>query len=338
MARLKIGIAGATGALGKEILEVLDEAPWRPDKVVPLASAASEVPFVEYGGEQVAVDDLQGEALDDLDALILAVPAAVALEAGERAIAEGVLVIDCSGAFADRPDVPIVVPWVNPEVLQELPLAGVLSIPGAAALLLSGALGPLRRAGIEGPVEATVLLPASVRGRAGMEELSAQVIALFNQGTPPRKVFAHGLAFDLLPQVGEVGPEGWTDQEARVEAELRRLLGTDVPIDVTLVGVPLFSGVSAEIHLRAQRHAPLDLLERVLQDGGAVLPKAPGSRYLPRPRRVEGHPFVHVGRIRPDRTGNGFHLWASMDNLRGAAATAVATTGAVLKLSAAADA
>ncbi|MBW1877911.1 MAG: hypothetical protein JRI25_07310 [Deltaproteobacteria bacterium] len=328
---LKIGLAGATGALGKEILAVLHEAPWRPDRVVALASPSTSVPFVEYGEEQVPVDDLEMQALEDLDALLLAVPPAVARATGERAVAVGVPVIDCSGVFADDPGIPLLIPWVNPEALGDLPSQVVVALPSPSATLLASVLGVLRRAGVRGEVDATVFLPASVFGRDGMEELSAQVIALFNQRTPPRRVFDHGLAFDLVPQVGPVDDDGWSEVEVRAEHELRRLIGLLEPASITVVGVPLFSGISASVHLRTPEPVDPDLVARILRDGGAVLPKATGARYLPRPRGVNAQPFVHVGRVRRDPSGKGLHLWVALDNLRGSAAIAVATTGAVLE-------
>ncbi len=332
-----IGVAGATGALGKEIVAVLDEAPWRPAHIIPLASASTAVSFVDYGKSRVAVDDLADQAMEDLDALILAVPSDVAEAAGERAIAEGIPVIDASGLFAATGRGPLVVPWVNPEALAELPPEGVLSLPGPAALLIASVLAPLRRAGVAGEVEATVLLPASVWGRAGIDELSAQVVALFNSGTPARKVFPDGLAFDLLPQIGSLDESGWTLEERKTTLEVARLLGGSLPVTVTEVAVPVFTGISATIRIRTAQQLDPALVERILADGGVQLPKAPGVRYLPRPRRVDGKAFVQVGRIRRDPGGTGLHLWASLDNLRGTAAAAVAATGALLKRYAEAD-
>jgi len=163
-----IGVAGATGALGKEVVAVLDTAPWRPDRVVPLASAATAVSFVQYGGEDLAVDDLSEQAFEALDGLVIAVPGAVADPIVDRAIEHGILVVDCSGAAVAREDVPLVVPWVNPEVLVEAPL-GALATPHPAATLLASVLGPLRRSGLGGPAHAKVLLPGSMAGRAGVE-------------------------------------------------------------------------------------------------------------------------------------------------------------------------
>lgn len=324
-----VGVAGATGALGKEVLAVLDKTSWRPERVVALASARSEVPSVDYGEESVPVDDLATVNLEDLDAIVLAVPGDVAREVGERAIGDGVAVVDCSGVFVDDGDVPLVVPWVNPEALAEPPLRGVLAIPQAPAILLASVLGPLRRAGLVGAVDATVLVPASAAGRAGIDELSRQVVALFNAGTPPRKVFEQGLAFDLLPSVGTPQPDGWTDEERRARRELEALLGSFEGA-VTLVGVPVFSGTSATLHVRTERPVDPVGLGKILEAGGAQVP-AGRPRTLPRPRRVEGHPFAQVGRIRLDPDGHGVHLWLSFDNLRGTAAVAVSAAAALVK-------
>ena len=321
-----IGIAGATGALGKEILAVLDKAPWRPEKVVALASAKSSIPTVDYGDTHIPVDDLEGSDLEQLDALILAVPPDVAREHGERAVADGVAVVDCSGVFAEDADVPLVVPWVNPEVLRERPLRGIVSIPNGPALLLASVLGPLGRAGLLGPIDATVLVPASAEGRPGIDELSRQVVALFNSGTPPRKVFEQGLAFDLLPSIGAIGTDGWTDREQRAVAEVIRIVGP-MDITVTLIGVPLFSGISANISIGGVT-ADAERLADILSEGGVQVPKAT-ARQIPRPRRVDGHPFAHVGRIRTD--AHGVHLWAVLDNLRGAAAVAVGACGVLIR-------
>jgi aspartate-semialdehyde dehydrogenase len=329
MDNLRVGVAGATGALGREIVGLLDQAKWRPSALVPLASASTNVSFVDYGGERIAVDDLAGEALDSLDALILAVPSDVAIEAAERAAEEGTLVVDCSGAFLADPEVPLCVPWVNPQALSE-PLRGIVSIPSSAATLLASSLGPLTRAGVEGPFNATVLMPASTWGRAGIEELSRQVVSLFNAGTPPRKVFEHGLAFDLLPQLGTLDESGWTHDELSVTEELRQILGIQTELDVSLVAAPLFSGVSANCELRPSRHVPVELARQILSDGGVRLGEDESARACPRPRRVEGQPFAHVGRIRLDGTGN-LHFWLAMDNLRASAAVAVSACGVLVR-------
>lgn len=328
---LRVGLAGATGALGGEIVKVLDAAHWRPDALVPLARATTTTTHVDYGDDHLPVDDLETEAFEGLDALFLALPREAARTAGEAAVRLGIPTIDCSGAFTSDADVPLVIPWVNPEALAEVP-RGLVAVPDAAAVLLASALGPLRRAGLEGPVEATVLVPASAAGRAGIDELSRQVVTLFNAGTPPRKVFPSGLAFDLLPAIGTAAEDGWTDREREVGAQVQRVTGSVMPVDVTLVGIPVFSGLSAELTVRLSRPVPAELVGRILADGGVKAPEAAGARYLPRPRRVEGKPFAHFGRLRVGADGRTLHLWLSMDNLRTVATVAVSIAGVLLRV------
>lgn len=326
---LRVAVAGATGALGGEILKVLDGARWRPAHAVALARATTSTTHVDYGEERIPVDDLSDEALEGLDALFVAVPFAAAGRITDAAVRAGVTTVDCTGASAADPGVPLVVPWINPEALAEVP-RGLVAVPDPSATLLASALGPLRRAGLDGPAEAVVLVPASREGKAGIDELSRQVVALFNTATPPRKVFKEGLAFDLLPSLGAVAEDGWTDRERDVAAQVARLVGAGV--DCTLVGVPVFSGLSAHLTVHLARPAMADLALRILADGGVQVPEAAGARYLPRPRRVEGRPFAHVGRVRLGSDGRRLHLWLAMDNLRTSATAAVAAAAALLRI------
>jgi aspartate-semialdehyde dehydrogenase len=320
---VRVGVAGATGALGGEILRVLDKAPWRPKTVVPMASAGTTVPAVEYGDDRVTVEDLQYEEIGELDALIAALPAQVARGVVERAIADGVPAVDCARAV---PGLPLVIPWVNPEVLSD-PEVRAVAIPGIAPTLLASVLGPLRRAGIEGDVDGTVLLPASTEGKSGIDELSRQVIALFNSGTPPRKVFDGGLAFDLVPQLGATGERGWTDLEHAAAADIAALTGWTGDVRITLVLVPLFSGASASLSVHTARRISTEMATRILSDGGVRL----GDPKSVRPRRVEGKAFVHASRLRTGAGESGLHAWLSMDNLRTGAAAAVGAAGTMLK-------
>jgi aspartate-semialdehyde dehydrogenase len=329
---LRIGVAGATGAVGKEVLTVLSGVSWRPRQVHAYAARSTATSHVEYGDQRLPVEVLDDEDLSELDVLVVATPRGTAAKAARQAVDDGVLVIDLAGVFEDDPDVPVVVPWINPERLAAHEGGGAYAIPGPAAALLAAVVGPLHRVNLVESIDATVLLPASAWGRTGMDELSRQVVALFNAGTPPRKVFDGGLAFDLLPAVGALADDGWTDAERRTSREVQALLGAELPLAATLVGVPVFSGVSAEISVRAGKNVLLELVARVLADGGVRLPERAGAKSLPRPRRVEGQPFVAAGRLRADPVDpTRVHLWASMDNLRGTAASVAALIAALLR-------
>lgn len=326
-----VGVVGATGAVGREVVEVIGRTRWAPDRLALAASPTTSVTHLEYADGNLPIEDASLLDTGMLDAVVLAAPAEASLAVGERAIEDGVPVIDVSGAFGQDADVPVVVPWINPHALAELGMRNVVSLPGAPANLLASVLGPLGRAGILGEAHATVMVPASAWGRAGMDELSKQVVSLFNAGTPPRKVFPHGLAFDVLPSVGELDEEGWTDAEHLAVRQVHALLGAELPLSVTLVAVPVFSGVSMDLTLRPTRRALPELALRILDDAGVGIPEKPGARHIPRPRRVEGQPFAQVGRVRTSSEGSVLHLWASMDNVRATATAAVGLVGAVLR-------
>ncbi len=324
-----VGLAGATGALGKEILGMLHRSAWRPERVVAMASSATTSAFVHYGDDSIPVEDAVHADIDDMDLVILAVPKEAARQIGERAMSAGVPIIDCSGEFLEDGDVPLVVPWVNPDGLVQA-ARGVVCVPSAPATLLACALGPLRRAGLEGPVDATLMVPASSSGRDGIEELSKQVVTLFNSGTPPRKVFRDGLAFDLIPQGGVADESGWTADERRTAAQTRIVADWSEDVRVTHVTVPVFSGLCAEVRLHARRTAPIELIRQVLVDGGIRTADEDGPRTQPRPRRTEGQPFPFVGRMRTDERGT-IYFWLAMDNLTGSASAVIATAGALLR-------
>lgn len=328
----RIGVAGATGALGQEIIAVLDRVQWRPDTVIAYARASTATTHIEYGDERVPVDvtselDPDGE---ELDLLFSALPGNAAAEVIERAERAGVFVVDASGVRGA--DAPLVVPWVNPEVLADDAL--VWQVPLASATLVASILGPLARAGIRGPASVQLLCPASASGRTAIEELSQQVLALFNSTPPPRKVFPHGLAFDVLPAWGEPTEDGVTELERRTVEQVARLLAPlDIgEVDVAAVQVPVFSGMAATVTLEPTPRAPVELVERILGDGGVVMPQSATVAGWPRPRKVEGKPFAHVGRVRTTPSG-ALQLFCAMDNLRTTAMAAAATAQALFRRS-----
>ncbi len=325
---LNIAIAGATGALGKELVSMLDGAPWRPEGLMPAARAATTTDFVEYGDQQIAVDDVATLDLEAIDGLIVATPRECVADLIDRAVEAGVPVVDCTGSQLANLEVPLVIPWVNGAVLDAERTRDVAAVPTPAALMLTSLLAPLSRAGWSGTASATLMMPASWWGHHGVEELSQQVIALFNHGTPARRVFDQGLAFDLLPAVGDIGATSWTSAEVHSVAEVARLTG--VRCDLSLVGVPVFSGMSATVRIETDDLDP-ETAVRHLADAGIQLVGDDKPRKLPRPRRVEGEPWLYAARVRRGLDGHSLHLWLSMDNLRVSASAAVGTLARLLR-------
>lgn len=320
-----VGIAGASGALGQEIVTVLQGAPWTVDRIVPYARAQSATPFVEFRDEKVAVDDLATASFDELDVLIVALPVDRASATVAAAVAAGIPVVDLSGSQFEDLTVPLVLTWLNEGEVDRPRMRDVVAVPGAVATLVASVVGPLAAAGARGPVSVSAMLPASAWGRDGVDELSKQVVAMFNSATPPRKVFEQGLAFDILPQVGNAAASGWTAPELRAMTEVARLTG--LRSDVSMVAVPVFSGLSAEISVGVPPDWDTDRVVRVLSAAGVTV--ATGTRKIPRPRRIDGQPFVHVGRVRQVPGSDTVRIWAVMDNLRGIATAAVGLAGRV---------
>lgn len=319
-----IGVGGATGSLGKELLEVLHGVSWQPSEIRAMASPASRFPYVEYGDRQIPVDNLEDQEPGEVDALFLALPYQVAQDYGTRALRENTLTIDLSGALLGT--LPLVDPRLLPNSMEAALDAGGAVIPSATALAIGRILGALRATMTIESWNAQVLLPASSWGREGTEELSNQVIALFNQGTPTRKRFPTGLAFDFLPQVGEHEGATATDLEQQTRATVQALSGVGRG-DVSLVGAPVFTGIGGSLWVRGA--ADLEAVRRALTQGGLHLPASERARHIPHPRGVDGREDISVGRLRA--TNDGIYLWFSLDNLRVTAALAVEVCGVLLQ-------
>jgi aspartate-semialdehyde dehydrogenase len=320
-AALRIGVIGATGALGSEVLALLSESSLDVGELVPLATDHSLGQDIEFRGAVYAVET-QPPRLRGLDLVFLCAPAPVCLEFVRQALREEVPCVDAGGALAGSREVPLqVAAFGTPADPQGTPL---LVAPPAPALALALALRPLEEAAGLHRVVGTCLDGASWCGRQGIETLFQESIALFNQQEPPEpEVFSRPVAFDCVPAVGEVDGEGTSQREAAVSDALVRLLADDVRIGLTSVQIPIFVGFGAALAVETRR--PLDV---GLAEG--MLGKAPGvERWDDAPdgatlRAAAGRSEVLVGRVRRDPSlEQGLLLWLAADVLRLAAANAV---------------
>jgi aspartate-semialdehyde dehydrogenase len=318
---LRVGVVGATGALGSELVAVLDERGFPIGALVPIASERSLGREVEFGGESRAVETELG-SLVGLDLVFLCAPPAVSLEYARLALQAQVPCIDLSGALADQPDVPLLVAdLLDPEAELSQPL---LATPPGPALGFALLLSPLDAAAGVRRVVATTLEAASVGGRGGVDALSDQSVALFNLQEPDDEEPGGEtrVAFDCLPGIGPVDADGRTRHEAVLARVLARALGRELPLALTSVRVPTFGGDG--IALAVETGRALDPAQ--VQ---AVLEKAPGVRVWPAAdgpstRSAIGREALLVGRVRRDPScERGLQLWVAMDGLRLAAVNAV---------------
>ncbi len=312
---LRIVVVGATGALGKEVVAALDDSALPIRELVPVASQRSLGADVDFRGEEVFVESAL-PVLRDVDLLILCTPAAVSLELARQALRAEVACIDCSGALGDSPEVPIVVAELGSRMDVVSPLVAVPAgiVTGWAYLLaaLDRTVGVARAVG-------TVLQPAVHAGREGMEVLSQETIALLSQSEVPESdVFPAEIAFDCIPITGslEEGGGGATAFEARLRADLRRVIRADLEVVATCVQVPTFVGEGSTLAIRTRGPSSP-------ADAAAALEKAPGIEFITggdeqlSTRATAGRDCALVGRLRRDPSDEqGLLLWLATDGLR----------------------
>jgi len=323
-AGLRIGVVGATGAVGAGVLDALAASPIRVAQIVAVASERSVGVEVDFESDSYPVVS-ELPALQGVDCLFLCAPPEISREAARAGLRAEVPVIDLSGAMASTAEVPLRVADIAASERDDS--APLVATPAGAALALALALAPLaRRAGLT-RVRATLLGSAASAGMRGTDALLQESLALFNQQDPPEPgVFARPVAFDCGP-----GAEADADREERMVGELKRLLGAEVGIHLTAVQVPTFLGLGCSVDLETRD--PLSAIE-----AAELLAEAPGvdlwSEGVPGPtlRAASGRDSVLVGRLREDPTAaNALGLWISCDPVSLAAANAVKLAEARLR-------
>jgi aspartate-semialdehyde dehydrogenase len=309
---LRVAVVGATGALGGELLDQMRERRFPVQELRPIATDRSLGETIEWLGHELPVAT-EPDALGGLDLVFVCTPPEAALDWVRRALKANVACIDFSGALSARADVPLLGDRAaHDPALRSAPL---LAVPSAPALALSRALAPLTDAVEVARFVATVLDSASGAGRAGVDALQSETIALFNQEDPPQTELGHALAFDCLPTSGPPDAAGGAQAEARVSAELARLLGEETRHALTILRVPTFAGMGIQLTVETSGAlAPEQAADRLAKlPGVALWPEASG----PSTRDAIGDDAVQVGRLRADPSvAHGLSLWLALDPVR----------------------
>ncbi len=333
---VNVGVIGATGLVGQEMLRILEERAFPVDGMRVYASARSEGRRLPFAGREVTCEVLKPGCFDGLDLVIVDVDDPLALEWAPVAAAAGAKVVDNSAAFRMDPDVPLVVAEVNPEDLRDLP-KGIASCPNCTTMVLATAVAPLHRAaGIDRMVVSTYQ-SVSGAGILGIEELEGQWAKLDGATEQlrraatidglivPGEVWSKPIAGNVIPLAGSMKEEGYTSEEWKLVYESRKILHDDaMRVTVTCVRVPVYVGHAMTANL--EFHDPLSRAEAV-----ELLASAPGVVLVddgdgaPTALEAAGIDPVLVGRVRNDPSQpNTLNLWVTGDNLRkGAALNAV---------------
>lgn len=317
-----VAVLGATGAVGREMLKILEERNFPVGKLVPLASARSAGKTVPFRGEEVTIQEAKDEAFEGVDIVLGAAENDIAKKFAPAIVKAGAVFVDNSSAFRLDPNVPLIVPEINPEDVKNH--HGIISNPNCSTIITVTAVNALNALSPIRTMTASTYQAVSGAGAGGPIELMNEVEALSKGETYEPKVFSHQIAFNLIPQIGSEQFEGYTSEEMKMQNEGRKIMHLpDLKVSCTCVRVPVVRSHSISVSLHFDR--PISV-----QEARETISKAPGCRLVddlakkeyPMPLDTSDQDIVFVGRIRPDLTDpNGLCLWCCGDQVRKGAAT-----------------
>jgi aspartate-semialdehyde dehydrogenase len=318
----KVAVVGATGNVGREMLEILAERSFPADQVVAIASRKSQGVEVSFGDKTLKVKALEHFDFSDVDICLMSAGSAVSKEWSPRIAAQGAVVIDNSSCWRYDSDVPLVVPEVNADALAGFRKRGIIANPNCSTAQLVVVLKPLHdHARIKRVVVATYQ-SVSGAGKEAMDELFSQTKAVYTAGEIEAKKFPKRIAFNLIPQIDVFMEDGYTKEEWKMTAETKKILDPKIKLTATCVRVPVFIGHSEAVNIEFENPITADEARTILRNapGCLVIDKLEPGGYVT-PYECAGEDATYVSRIREDATvENGLSLWCVSDNLRKGAA------------------
>jgi aspartate-semialdehyde dehydrogenase len=317
-----IAIVGATGAVGRIILQLLEERNFPYQQIKFLASGRSAGTKIKFRGREHLVEKMTPEVFQGIDLAIGSTPDEVAKEFVPWAVERGCIVVDESGYWRMNADVPLVIPEVNPDAV--LNHKGIIASPNCSTTQLVVALKPLHDAARVKRVVVSTYQATSGAGLAGCRDLENGTKAKLNGHEHTNETFAHEIAFNLIPQIGSAKHKGYTSEEMKMVLETRKILGDDsIQVCPTCVRVPVSNCHSESILVETERKVSVDEAKRLFSafPGITVVDDLDRKQY-PMPKDCDGSDDVFIGRIREDLSSpNGLAFWCVSDNLRKGAAT-----------------
>jgi len=317
-----VAVLGATGAVGQEMIKILQERNFPVGKLLPLASARSAGKTLKFKGEDVTIEEARDEAFQGVDIVLGAAENDIAKQFAPAIVKAGAVFVDNSSAFRLDPKVPLIVPEINPEDVKNH--HGIISNPNCSTIITVTAVNALNSISPIRTMTASTYQAVSGAGAGGPIELMNEVEAIREGKTYEPKVFSHQIAYNLIPQIGGEQFEGYTSEEMKMQNEGRKIMHLpELKVSCTCVRVPVVRSHSISVSLHFDKHISV-------QEAREVIAKAPGCRLVddlanrqyPMPLDTSDQDIVFVGRIRPDLTDdNGLCLWCCGDQVRKGAAT-----------------
>lgn len=322
MKEYKIGILGATGAVGQEMMKILEERNFPVAELRPIASARSAGKKLAFKGGEVEVVAVSEEAFAGLDVVLGAAENDIAEQYADAIVKAGAVFVDNSSAFRLREDVPLVVPEINPEDVKWH--KGIIANPNCTTIISMVAINALNHLS---PIEAIIASSyqaVSGAGAEGPKELMAEVDALAKGEKYEPKVFQYQIAYNVIPQIGGEAFEGYTSEEMKMQNEGRKILHLpELKVSCTCVRVPVVRSHSVSIVVRTKEKISVEAAKAAIAKAkGCKLVDDLGAKRYPMPLETSDQDIVFVGRIRDDITDErGLNLWCCGDQVRKGAAT-----------------
>lgn len=325
MKKYTVAVVGATGAVGAEMLKILEERDFPVAKLKALAGNVSKRREVMFKGESIVVEEAKAGAFKDVDIALFAVGAEVSEYLAPIAVSEDCIVIDNSSRWRTDPNVPLVVPEVNPQALKNH--HGIIANPNCSTIIAMMPVKPLNDyANIKRMIVSTYQA-VSGAGIKGIGELREQSLQVLNSEEIHPSAFAHQIAFNLIPHIDYFEDNDYTHEEMKMLREGRKILDTDININCTCVRVPVFRSHSESITIETEKEITPEKARELLADmPGVKVVDDPKNNAYPMPADTSDQDLVFVGRIRKDISsdGNGLTFWCAGDQIRkGAALNAV---------------
>jgi len=322
----KVAVVGATGNVGREMLNILDERTFPADEVVALASRRSMGVEVSFGNKTLKVKALEQYDFSDVDICLMSAGSTVSKEWSPKIAAQGAVVIDNSSCWRYDADVPLVVPEVNADAVADFRKRGIIANPNCSTAQLVVALKPLHDKARIKRVVVSTYQSVSGAGKEAMDELFTQTKAVFTVGEIESRKFPKRIAFNVIPQIDVFMEDGYTREEWKMMAETKKILDPKIKLTATCVRVPVFIGHAESVNVEFEE--PITVAE-----AHDILRKAPGCLVVDKhepggyvtPYECAGEDATYISRVREDATvENGLTFWCVADNLRkGAALNAI---------------
>ncbi len=322
----KVAVVGATGNVGREMLAILEERNFPADEVVALASARSAGKEVSFGDKTLKVQDLAKFDFKGIDIVLSSPGASVSAEFSPKAAAAGAVVIDNTSYFRMDPDVPLIVPEVNPDALAEHTKKNIIANPNCSTIQMVVALKPLHDVAKIRRVVVSTYQSVSGAGKDAMDELFDQTRGIYMNEHPSPEKFTKQIAFNAIPHIDKFMDSRETKEEWKMVVETKKILDSKIKVCANCVRVPIFIGHAEMVNVEFDGEVPLSAARKALRGAkGVTLIDLESDLEYVTPAEIQGEDDVFVSRLREDPTvENGLNFWCVADNLRkGAALNAV---------------